>query len=193
MHTHCDKYVFQREIGEEQGGLHYQMGIKFKVKAQKKIILDMMNSWFPELPRDTFSAQAAGDKINLLAYCSKVDGQLDADGNVVKGGRAPGAALITKGIDPSKLVLNADGDPRKRRNVCDLFDMNRSTFWQDFIIAYIASWQRDPLRTREILYVYDNIGNNGKSVLCKHLILEHDCKLLDNARKNDVYSVVGKQ
>lgn len=162
LRGYCDQYAFQKEVGEN-GTPHFQMAVRFNSKRTKKWVLDFFSA-IMNGDVEAVSVQPANNKIDLLSYCTKAESRVDGP--------------WVFGVDPVRLHRNL-------APVLDEYDPAIATVWQDFICHMVQS--PVPKGDRRIFWIYDAVGNIGKSVLTKHLALRGDVCICDTSAKKDIF------
>jgi len=162
LRRYADQWAFQKEV-DDNGTPHFQMAVRFLSKRTKKWVLDFFT---PLMGNDANAVQAtpAANKIDLLAYCTKEDTRVE------------GPWIF--GVDPSRLHS-------RMLQPLDEYDPAVATVWQDFVCQMVGS--PVPKGDRRIFWIYDTIGNIGKSVLTKHLALRGDVCVCDTSAKKDIF------
>lgn len=162
LRRYADQWAFQKEVGEN-GTPHFQMAVRFLSKRTKKWVLDFFT---PLMGNDVQAVNVtpASNKIDLLAYCTKEDTRVDGP--------------WVFGVDPSRLHS-------RFMQPLDEYDPSIATVWQDFVCQMVGS--PVPPRDRRIFWIYDTVGNIGKSVLTKHLALRGDVCVCDTSAKKDIF------
>ena len=104
--------------------------------------------------------------------------------------------LMTRGQTFDDVYKSASWDDKYEMSLCQKKIYSAYYKWVDICRKpaplVLREWQSevvDMLKTqndREILWIYDKKGNNGKTVLCKQLSMHHGAAVYNNAGKKDI-------
>lgn len=94
---------------------------------------------------------------------------------------AGAAGIVKYGKRVEELVRHEDMEST-RRAVAKTFDGVEWKKWQEYVVEYIHH-EVDP---REILWIVDERGGQGKTYLAKYLITNHDCFRAENGKSADI-------
>lgn len=191
--TKCTYGVYGREVGEE-GTPHLQGFIQLvnrKTIAQVKVLMKT-NRVHLEAMR--------GTALEAAEYCKK-DGDFFEHGQKKeKGERSDLKAAIKMFQDrrnedemmeffPSQWVMYGD---KIRKSVQRLDELKAKKDWNNqFTEAELRPWQRacvellDRQNKRQIMWVFDEQGNSGKTWLSHYLVATQDAQVIPNMKKND--------
>lgn len=93
---------------------------------------------------------------------------------------------VTSDMEP--VIYNAL-DIKPYQDLEDLFSMKEARGYQLFIMEKLLS----PPSQRLIYWFYDEVGNTGKTILCKHLCIKHPNRvLLLNGKASDIKYAVAE-
>jgi len=142
-------YIFQKEKGEETGRLHYQCAIRFKSRKRKSTLLRSIERLGLATSQFRFTQMNGSWEANVR-YCSKVEGRVNY----------PVANFpVYEGADVEFLSVVSHQYP-----------------WQSKLLAEVLlpGLQRFKIADdREILWIKDPQGNNGKSKFVKFMCLHY--------------------
>jgi hypothetical protein len=170
-------WIFQLERGEK-GRLHYQGALSLRKKARKSELLSRFrvayNNMYSEADtgltveqifKNTTILPMMGSKEEAWKYCQKEDSQ-------VKGPWSK----ETKG------QYNGEDLPARE----DFYN------YQQYVLAMFEQHKKKPLADREVYWLYDPIGNTGKSVLTKYLLWKHgsDVMIVPRANAQNMRTVI---
>lgn len=141
LDRHTDYAVFQLELGEKRGKLHYQIAFVLRgTRKNKKHILDIFRSNFDNV--GGLSLRIAHSREAVFEYCSKKETRV---GGTVYAGQ----------------MENYD---------MELSDMKLRPWQQSLYDFILSSKDNEEIRSRKILWIEDSCGNTGKSAFVKYLV-----------------------
>ena len=170
-------WVFQLERGQK-GRLHYQGALSLRKKVRKTELLNsfrvIYNNLYDEAitgltPDDIYKQTRLdpmlGTKEEAWRYCQKEDSRV-----------AGPWAKETKG----------------QYNGEDLPLRENFYIYQQYVLAQFEHHVNTPIPTREVNWLYDPIGNTGKSVLTKYLLWKHseDVMIVPRANAQNMRTVI---
>lgn len=193
------KYVYQLEKGEgEQEYLHYQGYVKFPkvmTKAQLKGICSVAR-W----------SNRRGSHNACIRYCSKEETRIGsvvnvgmelcaregANGRGIRSDLHVARELILGKRTWAQIVQDPDLTDvvANHRNWCMEIHAHRPI---DPLSADLRPWQEGvvslavgPVHPRKIYWIWESVGNVGKSFLCTYLQRNHRALVLDSGKNADV-------
>lgn len=134
-------FVFQEELSPD-GFEHFQCLIALKSKARKNQVLMLLSTTFG-LPMVNFQIKPVNNTLRLqsiIDYCSKVDTRVNGPWSYKIPGVLP---------EPPKLITK-----------------EQMYSWQAKVVEVCNQEPND----RTVYWIYDTVGNSGKTALCKYLI-----------------------
>lgn len=199
---HCDNeryVVWQREVAPGTGTVHLQGYIELSAPTR----LGALKRWLPTAhfePRARHSSREAARN-----YCMKEDSRDEGDdagpherGSFEEGGQGKRRDLdeavdaLREGGIRAVVEQHATAFVKYHRGLYELQrqlevkprDMDfEPRPWQQDVLDYLTGEPDD----RHILWVTDGVGNNGKSRLARHLILEHGAVQLEGRVQDMAY------
>lgn len=146
LESHSEKYIFQKEKGNETAKEHYQGCFTTRIRTRKSTLLKLVSDSFDIT---NFTVQRmAGSWDENMAYCSKKDTQ----------------------IEPP--VMSACLVSYNNKDVEFLKEKDKRFPWQQQLIETLFDDSETAIKDasdRQIVWVTDTKGNTGKSKLVKYL------------------------
>lgn len=143
------KYIFQEELGAENGTPHLQGYIKFTKKVRPKNLFNSRIHW-----------EKCRNVKKSIDYCQKL---------VTRNGR-----IFKRNIVLNKNIIIHTLEPENLYN------------WELDIIDIINKDSDD----RTIYWFWESLGNVGKSVFCKYLVLRYDALILGGKGADMKYGII---
>lgn len=106
-----------------------------------------------------------------------------------------------KNLIRSDVHLEATNDWRASKLYCQkdetrfMGPWSHDTVWSDYDTLKLFPWQKEivdyvsdltNLEDRIVIWIYDPLGNNGKTKLCKYLVQTHNATILNNGGTKDI-------
>lgn len=162
-------WIFQLERGEE-GRLHYQGAFSLRKKVLKSSLLRSFRAVYKvlydeaetgctveQIFKNTTIMPMLGSKEEAWKYCSKEDSR-------------------EKGPWSKETKGQYNGE--------DLPSRHNFYYYQQYVLAMFEQHKKKPSPNREVNWLYDPIGNTGKSVLTKYLLWKHGADVMIVPRAN---------
>lgn len=187
---------FGKEIAPSTNTPHLQGFLITK----KKITLNSLKKKLG-LSNSIFLDRMKSDEKSCIEYCKK-EGNFYEEGIIDTPGKRNDIHNIYKLIKENKTDYEIqEEDPlgyskyykaidRMRSNIIN--NKNIEEIRKTFNKVILKVWQEDVLELlfnqdeRKVLWIYDRLGNNGKSFLSKYLLVKYNAFLITNGKSQDI-------
>lgn len=190
--------IYGKEIGESgtphlQGFIYKKNPTTFKA-IKKKIGIERIHL-----------ESANGNVLQNYKYCSK-DGDFKEIGEMPEPGKRKDLNDIKEACrdirDYDKVILHFDSNDQTlnlqqlkvAERYCQLFltEYNKKELEEEYNDVELRGWQKEVIKrldeqsNRKVLWVVDEIGNNGKTYLSKYLVSKRNSFLVRNGKTSDI-------
>lgn len=194
----CKYAVIGKEVGES-GTRHLQGYVILKKNQRLSAVTKWMNKAFGSNPH-TEAAKGSNDQ--AADYCKK-DGVFWEHGDYPKGKGARTDIkefldAVRESKDDEELAINFPAEYAKYHGAASKLrvtvknNANRKRQREKYNDAPLRNWQKkiieklDAQGDRTVLWVYDQLGNLGKSWLANWLTVNKSCYLVEGGRRSDI-------
>jgi hypothetical protein len=192
--TECQYIIYGKEEGEKEETPHLQGYIQLKTKKR----LTGLKKITPKAHWEI----AKGDGASNVKYCSK-QGKVAERGVMVQQGKRKcdmvDCVKMTLNKTATEEILDKHGagyilNKRKIDDIANTIngENNMKTLKKNAELVSLRDWQQETIdilleqNDREVLFIVDIDGGNGKSFLTKYLIAKYNAIMFDNGKSTDI-------
>ena len=203
--THIQYYIFGKERAPNTGTLHLQGYVEFKKLVSYKGIKKILNN------NTIHIEERRGTQEQAINYCRKEDPTPFEFGEPKANGRPKGRKtqqihdelhevvdMLKQGHKPHEILLKEyglyyryksfimdyDHQCRMQQQHAKLLDWATSIFLNEKQQELLQAAQQQ--NDRQVTWVYDPVGNTGKTVWSKWMIVKHQAIRFENAKTTDL-------